>query len=262
MADTFVAITAGSGTNIDTFTEATNGNHRQCIVIGDPTATAGVAPVTAANGLDVDVTRIVPGTGPTNLGKAEDTGHVDGDTGVLILGVRNHSGSNADGDYSALSVSSTGDLHTISRRDTIRATASTTSSAATYTAGNQLGTLITLTSAARITGGAGVITGVRLIDSVGSIGAVDVVFFDSTLTLATDNTAFAVSDTDALKCIGLVQLAGSYSFTNNRLAQAFNLAVPYVCSGGTSLFVGLVARGGTTFATASTLSLAVTMDRY
>lgn len=46
MADTAVAITAGTGTNIDTRTEGTNGNHRQVVVIGDPATNAGVATVT------------------------------------------------------------------------------------------------------------------------------------------------------------------------------------------------------------------------
>lgn len=46
MADTAIAITAGSGTNVDTRTEATNGNHRQVIVIGDPSTNAAVAAVT------------------------------------------------------------------------------------------------------------------------------------------------------------------------------------------------------------------------
>lgn len=55
MADTAVAITAGSGTNIDTRTEATNGNHRQVIVLGDPATNAGVAPVDATAGLKVDL---------------------------------------------------------------------------------------------------------------------------------------------------------------------------------------------------------------
>jgi len=117
MADTFVAITAGSGTNIDTFTEATNGHHRQCVVIGDPSITAGVAAVDATYGLEVDVSRIVPGTGATNLAKAEDAPHTDGDVGVLFLGVRNHnSGSTTDGDYSAVSVDSTGNMNTVAAR--------------------------------------------------------------------------------------------------------------------------------------------------
>lgn len=49
MADTAVAITAGSGTNIDTRTEATNGNHRQVVVLGDPSTNANVAAVTSAS---------------------------------------------------------------------------------------------------------------------------------------------------------------------------------------------------------------------
>ncbi len=55
MADTAVAITSGSGTNIDTRTEATNGNHRQVVVLGDPSTNAGVAPVDATAGLKVDL---------------------------------------------------------------------------------------------------------------------------------------------------------------------------------------------------------------
>ncbi len=56
MADTAVAITAGTGTNIDTRTEGTNGNHRQVVVLGDPATNAGVAAVDATNGLSVNVT--------------------------------------------------------------------------------------------------------------------------------------------------------------------------------------------------------------
>lgn len=49
MADSAVAITAGSGTSIDTRTEATNGQHRQVVVIGDPSLNAGVATVKDAS---------------------------------------------------------------------------------------------------------------------------------------------------------------------------------------------------------------------
>lgn len=55
MADTAIAITAGTGTNVDTRTEATNGNHRQVVVLGDPSINAGVAPVDATKGLAVDL---------------------------------------------------------------------------------------------------------------------------------------------------------------------------------------------------------------
>lgn len=55
MADSAIAVTAGSGTNIDTRTEATNGDHRQVVVIGDPSTTAGVAPVDGTKGLAVQI---------------------------------------------------------------------------------------------------------------------------------------------------------------------------------------------------------------
>jgi hypothetical protein len=55
MADAAVAITAGTGTNIDTRTESTNSNHRQVVVLGDPATNAGVAPVDGTAGLKVDL---------------------------------------------------------------------------------------------------------------------------------------------------------------------------------------------------------------
>lgn len=130
MADTAVAITAGTGTNIDTRTEATNGNHRQVVVVGDPSTNAGVAPVDATNGLsvtlttaipagtnnigDVDVLSVVAGTGATNLGKAEDAVHASGDTGVMALAVRadTAAATGANGDYVPLLTDANGRLHT------------------------------------------------------------------------------------------------------------------------------------------------------
>jgi len=53
MADTAIAITAGTGTNVDTRTESSNGNHRQVVVLGDPATNAGVASVNASLGLQV-----------------------------------------------------------------------------------------------------------------------------------------------------------------------------------------------------------------
>jgi hypothetical protein len=62
---------------------------------------------------DVDVLSIVPGTGATNLGKAEDAAHTSGDVGVMPLAVRNDAGTalGADGDYTPLTVNSAGALY-------------------------------------------------------------------------------------------------------------------------------------------------------
>lgn len=64
---------------------------------------------------DVDVLSVIPGTGATALGKAEDAAHTTGDTGVYALAVRDdspaaHSGT--DGDYESLHVNAEGGLWT------------------------------------------------------------------------------------------------------------------------------------------------------
>ena len=62
--------------------------------------------LTVDNGgtFSVQITADVPGTGATNLGKAEDAAHTTGDTGVMGLGVRRDTPTtmvSADGDYHA-----------------------------------------------------------------------------------------------------------------------------------------------------------------
>ena len=116
MADN-VAITAGAGTTIaaDEVTEATLGTVKvQVVKLMDGTINGtGLIAGDATNGLDVDVTRIIPGTSATNLGKAEDAVHASGDTGVLALAVRQAANaplSGADGDYEPLQTDANGHL--------------------------------------------------------------------------------------------------------------------------------------------------------
>jgi hypothetical protein len=68
----------------------------------------------ATNGLDTDVTRVIPGTSATHLGKAIDTAAGATDTGVGALVVRDDALTTltpADGDWTVLRVDSTGALH-------------------------------------------------------------------------------------------------------------------------------------------------------
>lgn len=241
MADNFPQ-TPGSGRNVAT---------DQVTYSGD---SADVQLVRVVNTTGAEGSRVVT---DKSVFQAEDTAHTDGDLGMLIMGVRNHvTGSTTDGDYAAVSVSSNGDLHTVARRDLQRiavgVTGVTTATTA-YTAGDQVGTQITLANAARVSGGGGTIIGVTLIDQSDIIGAYDVVIFDSSATLAADNAAFAISDADSLDIVAVVQLAGAFDLTNNRIGQAYNLAIPYVCNGGTSLYAGLICRAGHTFFTSGAL---------
>jgi len=67
--------------------------------------------ITTVNTGSVTVVSVAPGTGATNLGKAEDAAHTSGDVGVMALGVRQDADTSpvsADGDYHSLIFNSIG----------------------------------------------------------------------------------------------------------------------------------------------------------
>ena len=113
MADT-IAVTAGSGTTIAT--DDCAGVHYQKVKLVDGTAdSTAVIPGDATNGLYVNVTKSVPGTGATNLGKAEDAAHSSGDTGVLALSVYRSTptqGAGTTADYSTINSDQNGRVYT------------------------------------------------------------------------------------------------------------------------------------------------------
>lgn len=76
MADSFIQIAAdGAGKKLDTRTDATNAEHRQVVVIGDPSVNNNVAPVDVTNGLAVQVVPALPAGNNTigNVGVAAAT---------------------------------------------------------------------------------------------------------------------------------------------------------------------------------------------
>jgi len=116
MADTLTTTTTvstiPSGTVIAT-DDAGAGGHVQIVKLAISTdGSATAIPAEATNGLDVDVTRVIPGTTATALGKAEDAAHSSGDTGVMALGVRQDADAalGADGDYAPFQVDANGYL--------------------------------------------------------------------------------------------------------------------------------------------------------
>lgn len=68
---------------------------------------------------DVDVLSIIPGTGATNLGKAEDAVHTSSDVGVMALGVANEANTAlaADGDYVPQAADVEGNARIVGNRD-------------------------------------------------------------------------------------------------------------------------------------------------
>lgn len=91
--------------------------------------------VIASNQSALPITTIIPGTGATNLGKAEDAAHTTGDVGVMALSVRNDTGAvlaGSDGDYVPFTTDATGAL----RVDVNGTVSSNNSSTATLTSGS------------------------------------------------------------------------------------------------------------------------------
>jgi hypothetical protein len=106
-------------TAVQILDNAISGSEMQVDVVASlPAGSAAIGKLAANSGVDigdVDVTSVVPGTGATNLGKAEDAAHSSGDTGVMSLAVRNDDVAalgGADGDYAPLQVNAAGSLYT------------------------------------------------------------------------------------------------------------------------------------------------------
>lgn len=152
----------------------------------------------------------------------------------------------------------------VSRKDLQRISVQSsglTTSVTAYSIADQVGNIFEAANAARVSGGSGVITGIVLISAADIIGTYDIVLFDQSVTLAADNATFAISDADALNIVAVVPLTSVTDIGNNRVAQAFNLAVPYKCN-ATSLFAGLITRVGHTFFGATTdLQLVIYVER-
>jgi hypothetical protein len=87
MADSDIQITAGSGTKVDTRTVgAGDDEHRQVVVIGDPTTAANVATVDPTYGLEVDVSRLPSIPAGTNaIGSITNTSFASTQSGTWTV---------------------------------------------------------------------------------------------------------------------------------------------------------------------------------
>src|SRR6266498_1475472 len=98
MADGFVQLSPDStGKKMDTRTEATNAEHRQVMVIGDPATNAGVAPVDSVKGVAVDLSQTgsfpaIP-AGTNIIGKVTTDQTTHGTTDLVAADITKVAGS-------------------------------------------------------------------------------------------------------------------------------------------------------------------------
>ena len=222
-----------------------------------PAGTNAIGKLSANTGVDigdVDVTSIVPGTGATNLGSAEDGAHTTGDVGVAALAVRRDAkavGAGTDGDYATINVTANGDVRVDGGQAHV-VSVSPTVTAGAYATDDTLGGEMEITAAGRVSGGSGLLTGISMAaednDADGwAADDVEVLIFDSNPGgTYTDNGALAVTDADAAILLGSVVLDTKVDCGDVTFLYARNVNIPYVCSGSDDLFAVAVNRGGST----------------
>lgn len=234
MADN-VAITAGSGTSIAT--DDISGAHYQKMKLA-----VGIADDAAM------------------IGHKEDDAHSSGDAGIMALGVRKDSAaivSGTDGDYTPLIVDGQGRQWVRPAPVQVRISVTPTISTSAYASGDVVGGLMTFSNAARISGGSGIIQSILVLDKTqAQRAAMDLLFFDRSVTVASDNAAVAMSDGDMAYCLGVIAI-GPYNTAwpgtpLNSLSTLLNVGLPFVLN-GTDLFMVAVVRATPTYVGTSDL---------
>lgn len=133
-------------------------------------------------------------------------------------------------------------------------------SASSYTAGDQVGGIMTLSSILRqdsnMSIGTAMLTSVSIIDKAAQSAAFDLWFFKISPTLAsTDHAAFNITDANLLlSFIGTASVGGSYSTSaSNAVSTTSNINLPVFAASGSSLYC--VAKTTSTPGYASTSDL-------
>ena len=106
----------------------------------------------------------------------------------------------------------------------------------------------TCSSAARASGGSGIIVGATIVGSVDAATDLqaDLVAYDSAPTAINDNAAYAPSDADAVKQVCRIPFVLSTGDTNNSSAQLDGLNCPYTTVGSANLRVLFKVTGAFT----------------
>jgi hypothetical protein len=251
MADNF-PLTPGSGRNAAT---------DQVTYSGDTADVQLIKPVhvTGAEGSKTTV----------DLIKLEDDAHTSGDAGIMALAVRKDNPAalgGADGDYAPLEVDAVGRQWVRPAPVQTRIQITPTISTSAYASGDVIGgssASIALSNAARVSGGSGLVQSILVLDKTqAQRAAMDILFFDRSVTAAADNAAVATSDADMAYCLGVVPI-GPYNTAwpgtpLNSISTLINVGLPFVLN-GTDLHIVIVCRGTPTYGTTSDLTFTFTI---
>jgi hypothetical protein len=127
---------------------------------------------------------------------------------------------------------------------TVQVTPTITVPGTAYSVNDVFGGEQTITSAARYSGGGGVLMGITMSfeDDIAA-ETIEVLIFESNPAgTYTDNGALAVSDADTYALVAAVILDTKTDLGDGALLQARNINIPYVCSGSANLYAVAVIR--------------------
>lgn len=198
------------------------------------------------------------------IGHLEDAAHTSGDGGIMALGVRQDSAAalaGADADYMPMIFDAQGRqwVRPAPVQTRIQITPTITTSA--YASGDVIGgssASIALANAARVSGGSGLVQSILVLDRTqAQRAAMDIMFFDRSVTAAADNAAVATSDADMAYCLGIIPI-GPYNqaFPGtplNSFSTLVNVGLPFVLN-GTDLHIVIVSRGTPTYVASTDLT--------
>lgn len=122
-----------------------------------------------------------------------------------------------------------------------------TLTASAHTAGQVLAATQAVTNAMRVNGGTGTIQNIVVVNQDDSDLGLDLVFFETNVTLGTEVNAPSISDADATKILTIVEVpAGKFKdYGANRTADINNLSRPVqAASGSRDIHVGAILTSG------------------
>lgn len=166
-----------------------------------------------------------------------------------------------DGDVGGLAVDSSGTLQISTHSTVIDLTLSLDTGGA-YSDGDVLAAAQELALSVRAGAGTGVLQSIVVVDQDDQGQGFDIVISDSTITLGTENSAVNISDADAAKIMGIVEVtAGDYiDLVNSQHVTKDNLGIA-IMPDTTSAYISAISRGtGTYTASGIVLRIGILQD--
>lgn len=239
--------------------------------VADPSVVTLGGPLpTGGNTLGVVTTSV--GVAAGSMGKAEDAVAGSGDTGIFVLGVQRATpaANSAVGDYSELPISPANGLFVAPTPILTEPTATPGITAVAYTAGWQLGVVLTF-AAALASGRGGQVVGARLLDKAKQNAALVLDLFEVSPTLVGANAAaYDITDANLVTAqwIGSIDfLAANYRnrASNSSCFGSVNGGapiLPFVTSGSANIFGVLYTTTGVTYASTSDLIVTLAIEQF